>query len=60
MLARLEDVGLLVRVQKQPPSPLFVVLKIRDSYDRTLALAADVCSSVKRRGDRFEFDPVAR
>jgi DNA-binding HxlR family transcriptional regulator len=55
-LARLEDVGLLVRVQKQPPSPLFVVLNSRDPYDQRVSLAADVCSVIKRRGDQFESD----
>jgi hypothetical protein len=56
VLARLEDVGLIVRVQNQPPSPLFLVLNWRDSKDQAGALAAAVCTSIKARGDQCESD----
>jgi hypothetical protein len=55
-LVQLTDCGLVMHVQKQPPSPLFLVLKSRQPYDQAAALAADVCASVKRRGERFESD----
>ena len=46
VLPRLHDVGQLQRVHRQPFSV----------YPQFLALAADVCASIKRRGDRFESD----
>jgi hypothetical protein len=47
-----------MRVQRQPYSvyPQFLMLKGRHPYDHTDALAASVCSSIKRRGERFESD----
>ena len=58
VLSRLHDVGQLQRVQRQPFSvyPQFLVLCGDHPYDETDALAADVCASIKRRGDRFESD----
>ena len=60
VLARLEDVGHLVRVQRNSGYPLFLVLDGRRPYDDTDALAADVCSSLKRRGEQFENDEELR
>ena len=54
VLARLADVGTVVRVQKQHPSPMFLVLRSRCPYDQVAVLAADVCAAMKRHGGRFE------
>ena len=58
VLTRLEDCGQIIRVQRQPYSVFAqsLVVNGRHSYDQTDALAASVCSSIKRRGDRFESD----
>ena len=47
-----------MRVQRQPYSvyPQVLVVNGRHPYDHTDVLAAAVCSSIKRRGDRFESD----
>ena len=46
-----------MRVQRQPYSvyPQTLVLNGRHPYDQTDALAAAVCSSIKRRGERDSF-----
>jgi hypothetical protein len=58
VLTRLEDCGQILRAQKQPYSVYAqsLVVNGRHPFDRTDALAAAVCSSIKRRGDRFESD----
>ena len=58
VLSRLHDVGQLQRVQRQPFSvyPQFLVLCGDHPYDETDGLAADICASIKRRGERFESD----
>jgi hypothetical protein len=62
VITRLEDCGQLVRVQRQPFSayPQYLVLKGDHPYDEVDALAADVCSTIKRRGDRFDSDDQLR
>ena len=56
VLARLEDVGQLVRAQRNSGYPLFLISSSHREFDDTDALAADVCSVLKRRGDRFDND----
>jgi hypothetical protein len=48
--------GQLVRVQRQLFSayPQYLMLKGDHPYDEVDTLAADVCSTIKRRGDRFD------
>ena len=58
VLTGLGDCGQIMRVQRQPYSVYAQVLVVngRHPLDQTDLLAASVCSSVKRRGDRFESD----
>jgi hypothetical protein len=58
ILARLADVGQIVRAQRQPYQayPQHIVANGDHPYDETDALAADVCSAIRRRGERFESD----
>ena len=50
--------GAIQRVQRQPYAayPQYLVLSGRRPYDETDALAADICSTIKRRGEDFESD----
>jgi hypothetical protein len=45
-----------IGADRRPPSPQFLVLNSRRPFDDTDARAADVCATIKRRGDRFESD----
>ena len=62
MITRFEDCDQLARVQRQLSSayPQYLVLKGDHPYDEVDALAADVCSTIKRRGDRFDSDDQLR
>jgi hypothetical protein len=62
VITRLEDCGQLVQVQRQLFSgyPQYFVLTGDHPYDEVDALAADVCSIIKRRGDRFTSDDQLR
>ena len=60
VLMRLEDCGQILRVQRQPGYPQFLLGQSRHPFDRTDALAADVCASIKRRGERFEDEDELR
>jgi hypothetical protein len=55
VITRVEDCGQLVQVQRQLFSgyPQYFVLTGDRPYDEVDALAADVCSTIRRRGDRF-------
>ena len=50
--------GAIQRVQRQPYAayPQYLVRSGRRPYDETDALAADICSTIKRRGEDFESD----
>jgi hypothetical protein len=56
VLARLEDVGQLIRAQRNTGYPLYLVSNSPRPFDDVDALAADVCLALKRRGDRFDND----
>ena len=60
VLVRLEDVGQLLRAQRNPGYPLYLISSSHSEFDDTDALAADVCSVLKRRGDRFGNDEELR
>jgi hypothetical protein len=55
-LIRLEDVGLIQRVQRQPylSYPQYIVLNGVSRYDDIDRLAADVAAAIRSRGDEFE------
>jgi hypothetical protein len=57
-VARLADVDHLRRVQRQPYAvyPQFLVRRGLRRYDRTDALAADVCAVLRGHGERFSSD----
>ena len=56
VLVRLEDVGQLIRAQRNTGYPLYLVSGKPRPFDDTDALAADICSALRRRGDRFGSD----
>jgi hypothetical protein len=53
VLARLWDVGQIRLAQRNTGYPLYIVAKEVRGLDDIDALAADVCSAVKRRGEQF-------
>jgi hypothetical protein len=61
-ISRDRDAGQIIRAQRQPYSvhPQHIVLQGDHPFDDTDALAADVCSTIKRHGERFENDDQLR
>jgi hypothetical protein len=55
-LIRLENAGLLLRVQRQPQEvhPVLLIGNGRSGYDKVDKLAAGVARAIKARGERFE------
>jgi hypothetical protein len=53
-LDRLWDVGQVMLVQRNIGYPLYIVAKEERVLDDVDALAADICSAVKRRGEQFD------
>jgi hypothetical protein len=49
VLARLEDVGQIIRAQRNTGYPMFLVPNSPRPFDETDALAADVCSALPWR-----------
>jgi hypothetical protein len=58
-LIRLEDVGLIHRVQRQPYGsyPQFIVSSGLGRYDGIDVLAADMAAAIQSRSDEFENEP---
>ena len=54
------DVGQILLVQRNTGYPLHVVPKEDRPFGDVDALAADICSAVKRRGEEFESDEELR
>jgi GAF domain-containing protein len=59
VLVRLEDVGQVVRAQRQG-HPVQIVLAGSHPFDRIDALAADICATIKDHGESFESDDDLR
>ena len=54
VLARLEDVSQIIRAQRNAGYPMYVVPCGDHPFDDVDALAADICTAMKARDERFD------